>query len=154
MSEAKECRHILTTGRRCSSPALRDKAYCYFHFRTRARHALPPSGNPTPDNSPLILHPLRADALGQPEPTVAAPPTQPLTLVFPALEDRESIQVAASMIVSALGRNQLDGKRAATMLYGLQVAAAVTRFDVEPDKDYFVEVETEPAPDGGDLALP
>ncbi len=40
------------------------------------------------------------------------------------------------------------------MLYGLQVVAAVTRFDVEPDKDYFVQVETEPAPDGDDLALP
>ena len=152
MSQVEDCRHILTTGRRCGSPALRGKAYCYFHFRSRARHA--PPQNLTPDDTPLIVHPLRADAFGQPEPTVAAPPPQPLTLDFPALEDRESIQVAASMIVSALGRNQLDGKRAATMLYGLQVAVAVTRFNVGPDEDYIVEIETEPAPDGGDLALP
>ena len=155
MPEVPGCRHVLTTGRRCESPALRGEAYCYFHFRARARHA---PRNPTPEDAPLILHPMRADARGQAEPTLAelmpiAPVSPPLDLDFPVLEDRESIQVAASMIVSALGRNQLDGKRAATMLYGLQVAAAVTRFNVAPNEDYIVEIDIEPAPDGGDLAV-
>jgi len=26
-----ECRHIMPSGKRCHSPALRDKAYCYYH---------------------------------------------------------------------------------------------------------------------------
>jgi hypothetical protein len=26
-----ECRHIMPSGRKCHSPALRDKAYCYYH---------------------------------------------------------------------------------------------------------------------------
>ena len=157
MPKVEECRHILTTGRRCGCPALTAKAYCYFHFRSRARHTPPPRAT-RPVAEPLILHPMRADGLGQAEPTLATPataplPAPPLELDFPVLEDRESIQVAASMIVAALGRNQLDGKRAATMLYGLQVAAAVTHFDLADRETYEVETDIVPAPDGGDLAV-
>jgi hypothetical protein len=28
-----ECRHIMPNGARCHCPALRDKPYCYFHFK-------------------------------------------------------------------------------------------------------------------------
>jgi hypothetical protein len=30
-----ECRHIMPSGKKCHSPALRDKAYCYYHFNLR-----------------------------------------------------------------------------------------------------------------------
>jgi hypothetical protein len=30
-----ECRHILTSGHKCKSPALRGQAYCYFHTADR-----------------------------------------------------------------------------------------------------------------------
>ena len=30
-----ECRHILTSGHKCKSPALRGQAYCYFHTANR-----------------------------------------------------------------------------------------------------------------------
>jgi len=30
-----ECRHILTTGRKCKAAALRGQAYCYYHTPTR-----------------------------------------------------------------------------------------------------------------------
>ncbi len=146
------CRHIRTTGRRCNSPALRGQVYCYYHARSRTRHTLREAPQPE-----LILHPLRPHslgqaALGQPDPTLAVPQPQPITLDFPQLEDRESIQVAASMIVAALGRNQLDSKRAATMLYGLQVASAVTRFDVHPENEYIVQIDTVNTPEGEDLS--
>jgi len=141
------CRHIRTTGQRCGVPALRGKVYCYYHHRSLKRHQ-----GVQPDTSDLVLHPMRPDALGQPEPTLAAPQPKPITLDFPPLEDRESIQVAASMIVAALGRNQLDGKRAATMLYGLQVASAVTRFVVDPTEEYTFEIDTVNTADGNDLS--
>jgi hypothetical protein len=38
-----ECRHIMPSGKRCHSPALRDKAYCYYHFKLH-RIANPTSG--------------------------------------------------------------------------------------------------------------
>ena len=42
----QECRHIMPTGAKCHSPAMRGKAYCYFHMpgsrnaqgQSRARH--------------------------------------------------------------------------------------------------------------------
>ena len=143
------CRHIRTTGRRCNSPAMRGKAFCFYHDRSRTRHR---SSAPPSAGCGLILHPMRADFLGQQDPMEIAPQPEPLTLEFPILEDRESIQVAASMIVAALGRNQLDGKRAATMLYGLQVASAVTHFDLHPAAACMMQVETFDTPEGNDLS--
>lgn len=56
------------------------------------------------------------------------------------------------MILSALDRNALDPKRAAIMLYNLQVATAVTRSDLEGTGTCFVETEIARSPDGSDLA--
>jgi hypothetical protein len=121
------CRHIRTNGRRCCSPALQTSAFCYYHGRSIQRHA---SISPAPDATPTIIHPLNTDAERQRNPIIAeyyaGVPTNPgpLSLDFPALEDRESIQVAISMLLSALGQNRLDSKRAGAMLYGLQVASS------------------------------
>jgi hypothetical protein len=30
-----ECRHIMPSGTRCKSPALKDKSFCYYHWRLR-----------------------------------------------------------------------------------------------------------------------
>jgi hypothetical protein len=38
----QECRHIMPSGRKCHSPALRGQAYCYYHTNLR-RHGRPPS---------------------------------------------------------------------------------------------------------------
>ena len=40
----KECRHILPSGAKCKSPALKDKAFCYYHWRDRK--AGPKKGRP------------------------------------------------------------------------------------------------------------
>ena len=107
------CRHIRTNGRRCCSPALRTSAFCYYHGHSIERHRglNPPAAA---DAMPTIIHPLNTDEHRQREPILAeyfsgvAPNPAPLVLNFPALEDRESIQVALSMLISALGQHRLD----------------------------------------------
>lgn len=44
-----ECRHIMPSGKKCHSPALKNQAYCYYHNDLR-RHSRPPAS----DN--LLLH--------------------------------------------------------------------------------------------------
>jgi hypothetical protein len=134
------CRHIKTNGARCGCPALRDQLYCYFHRILAAHHP-----KTAPDPVPTIIHPLDPTR----EPHLAA--SQP-TLNLPALEDRESIQLAASMIIGALARNTLDTRRAATLLYGLQVASANARkLDHSPSLNYIV-TETTFTPSGDEIA--
>lgn len=144
------CRHIHVMGRRCGSPALTDKPYCYFHARSRTRH-LPA------DTMSTIIHPLNTDDQRQRNPLIAeyyaGTSTSPAIFDFPPIEDRESIRVSASMIIGALGRNQLDPKRAASMLYALQVATAVTCIDDDGIREYLVETETALDDDGNDLAI-
>jgi len=134
------CRHIKTNGERCGSPALTNHAFCYFHRNLTQRHPKPAPEIPT------IIHPLDPTR----EPHIAA--TQP-TLNLPALEDRESIQLAASMIVGALARNSLDIKRAGILLYGLQVASAnaARTLNLEPSRNYVV-TETILTPTGEEIA--
>jgi hypothetical protein len=125
------CRHIKTNGERCGSPAMRDHAFCYFHRNLTARHP-----KPAPDPVTTIIHSLNPTR----EPQVAA--AQP-TLNLPPLEDRESIQLAASLIIGALARNTLDIRRAATLLYGLQVASANARkLNHQPSLSYIVTETT------------
>jgi hypothetical protein len=132
------CRHIRTNGRRCCSFAVRGTSLCYFHrsVNARMRQLNPP---PSADGMPTIIHPLNTDEHRQRNPILAeyfasvAPNPAPLVLDFPVLEDRESIQVALSMLISALGQNRLDPKLATTMLYGLQVASSnALKLNIEP----------------------
>jgi hypothetical protein len=133
------CRHIKTNGERCGSPALTNHAFCYFHRNLAQRHPKPAPEIPT------IIHPLDPTR----EPHLAA--TQPI-LNLPPLEDRESIQLAASMIVGALASNSLDIKRAGILLYGLQVASANARkLNHQPSLNYIV-TETTLTPTGDEIA--
>ena len=134
------CRHIKTNGARCGCPALRDSLYCYFHRALAAHHR-----KPSLDSTATVIHPL--------DPTREIQVTTDPSLHIPALEDRESIQLAASMIVGALARNTLDTRRAATLLYGLQVASANARnLSYLPSRAYVV-TETTVTPTGDEIAL-
>ena len=120
----KLCRQIRANGNRCASPALRGEVFCYWHFNSSRRH----TATQTPPAEVSILTP-RNDAR---EPQLLAPKPQPV-LDLPPLEDRESIQLAVSMLCAALARNEIDPKRAALLLYGLQVASSNVRgLDLEP----------------------
>lgn len=134
------CRHIKTNGERCGSPALTNHAFCYFHRNLTARHP-----KPAPDPVPTIIHPLHPTR----EPHAAT--AQPI-LDLPPLEDAEAIQLAASLIIGALARNTLDTKRAATLLYGLQVAST-NAHNVKrvPTRDYLV-TRTTLTPAGDEIA--
>jgi hypothetical protein len=71
-----------------------------------------------------------------------------------ALEDRESVQVALSVIINALATGQLDIKRATALLYGLQLASNNARgLYTEPCAANTVRTIA-PSPEGLDLAEP
>jgi hypothetical protein len=127
---ATTCRHIKTNGRQCKSPALGLSAFCYFHSRLHRRHrnllensstlSLP---NPNPTTSASGIPQYLPDNTAQ----------NPIELDLPPLEDAESIQVSISLLIAALARNRIDSKRAAVLLYGLQLASSNAKsITIEP----------------------
>src|SRR6185312_16715323 len=88
------CRHIFDDGRRCGSYALRAEHHCYYPHAER---------KPVPD--PQARYARR----------------NPLTL--PAPTSRAAIQQAIGTIITNLAANNIDRRRAGTLLYGLQLAA-------------------------------
>ncbi len=125
------CRHIRTNGLQCKSPALSEKDYCFYHDRLYRRH------------SPFrYTEAARGYLL----------PGRDLELT--ALEDRESVQLALSLVINALATGQLETKRATALLYGLQTAsnnaARLRPAAFDPD----IVRTTEITPEGLDLALP
>src|SRR5438874_1792238 len=125
------CRHIKTNGTRCQSPSLTDGLWCYFHHRLHQRHN---TFHPTPATRGYLI------------------PGQHIELS--TLEDRESVQVALSVVINALATGQLDTKRATALLYGLQLASNnAGNLRTEPNPVNAVRT-IEPSPEGLDLAEP
>jgi hypothetical protein len=123
------CRHIKTNGLQCHSPALDNGQWCYFHRRLHGRH-----------EKYRYIEATRGYLL----------PGQHIELV--ALEDRESVQVALSVVINALASGNLDIKRATAILYGLQLASSNARgLHLEPFAANVVRA-IEPSPEGLDLA--
>ena len=118
------CRHIRTNGLRCRAFALKDKPFCYPHEKANAHHR---NLKPEPDRS-IVIHKQHDDPdFLRKNPLVADYydlKPKALHLEFPPLEDRHSIQVALSMLLTALAQDRIDAKRAGPLLYGLQVASA------------------------------
>jgi hypothetical protein len=125
------CRHIKTNGTRCQSPALTGELWCYFHHRLHQRHA------GFRRNSSNVDYRL-------PGPHIELAP----------LEDRESIQLALSVVINALATGQLEIPRATALLYGLQIASSnAGRLQLKPFAPNVVR-QVEPSPEGLDLAQP
>jgi hypothetical protein len=118
------CRHIRINGERCGSPALNSGVFCYFHVQIGKRHTAV-----QPPQIDSILHPMTLQDGSQRDPISVA---EPLQLNFPPLEDRHSIQLALSMLITALAQDRLDPRRAATILYGLQIASANAKDLIPP----------------------
>ena len=123
------CRHIRTNGTRCKSPSLTAEKWCYFHHRLHDRHK---TYRHTEATRGYLV------------------PGQHIELT--ALEDRESVQVALSVVINALATGKLDIKRATALLYGLQLASNNARgLYTEPYAARVVR-SIEPSPEGLDLA--
>jgi hypothetical protein len=79
-------------------------------------------------------------------------PSQLTEIDLPTLEDAESIQVSISLLVSALARNRIDSRRAAVLLYGLQLASTNAKSIItEPFAEAVVRSIVE-SPHGTDFA--
>jgi len=125
------CRHIKTNGLQCQSPSLSSSDWCYFHTRLLQRHT---SFRHTPATRGYLI------------------PGQHIELT--ALEDRESVQVALSVVINALATGHLETKRATALLYGLQLASMNTaRLQLKPYAPDVVRT-LQSTPDGLDLAEP
>ena len=125
------CRHIKTNGLRCKSPAVTETVYCYFHTRLHRRHA---AFRPQGEAARYVIAGQHVQLL--------------------ALEDRESVQTALSVVINALALGQLETRRATALLYGLQLAAMNSgKLDTQPYAPEVVRT-IDSSPEGLDLAEP
>src|SRR5271168_2887470 len=125
------CRHIKTNGTQCEAPSLSDGQWCFFHSRLHQRHS---RFRPIEVASDSIVR------------------AQPVHLS--ALEDRESVQVALSVVINALASGQMEPRHATALLYGLQIASNnASGLHTEPSANTIVR-SIEPSTEGLDLAQP
>jgi hypothetical protein len=90
------CNHLKEDGVYCSSPALHNHNFCYFHLNVRVRR----------------LQMARTRMRGE-----------SCRLQLPVLEDMHAVQIALTQVLDALADDRIDPKRAGLMLYALQQAA-------------------------------
>ena len=94
----RTCDHLKEDGVYCSSPALRDQRYCYFHLHARARR----------------VQAAHARLHGEARPRFQ----------MPVLDNMHAVQAGIQQVVDALADDRIDNRRAGLLLYALQQAAA------------------------------
>ncbi|HKD83974.1 MAG TPA: hypothetical protein VKB58_04435 [Terriglobales bacterium] len=100
------CEHIKPSGKRCGSPALRDKSFCYYH--SNVEECLPSVRNMFAVRNPN-----------------AAPGEWPFTdFPAPVLEDAAAIQVGFTQALYGVANGHLDLRRAKLVLSALHGASA------------------------------
>jgi len=125
------CRHIKTNGTQCEAPSLSEGQWCFFHSRLHQRHNR--------------FRPIEAAS----DSIIRAQPVH-----LSALEDRESVQVALSVVINALASGQMESRQATALLYGLQIASSnLARIASNPSPSKVV-LSAEPTADGQYLAEP
>jgi|SRR5271166_2944954 len=100
----RTCDHLKADGVYCSSPALRDQRYCYFHLNIRARR----------------VQAARARLHGDPR-----------RFQMPILDNMHAVQSGIQQVVDALADDRIDNRRAGLLLYALQQAAAGLKSTLE-----------------------
>jgi hypothetical protein len=131
MIELPLCRHIKTNGLQCRAVALAEASFCYFHHRLHARQT-----NYRPNDLTRPYFEVGRD------------------IELGAIEDRESVQFALSVVINAIATNRIDTRRATALLYGLQLASYnAVNINIAPDTPDVVRT-MESRPDGLDLAEP
>ncbi|HWG16340.1 MAG TPA: hypothetical protein VN678_00670 [Acidobacteriaceae bacterium] len=113
------CRHIKTDGRRCRSAAISGGFFCYFHVKLRRTHRRPPIVEAmTSYWQEYSLQGPEEEEFGN---IKRAYPHQD-EILFPPLEDAESVQLATSMLFQAIATGQIHFKRARLLIYTLKIA--------------------------------
>ena len=92
----RHCEYLKPNGEFCGSPALRGRDYCYWHLTSVARRLRAEKQEATCDPTPLEL---------------------------PPLEDANSIQLAIMMVMDAIVHDRIGHRKAAQLLYALQLAS-------------------------------
>jgi hypothetical protein len=110
------CRHIKTNGRRCQSPAITGSIFCFYHRTFRRSHDAACTAKIGPLRPETVQYLLEN---GQNPAQFATSPAY----AFPPLEDAESIQLAISLLFSAIAAGQVDPVQGRSLLYALQVAS-------------------------------
>ena len=147
------CTHIRVNGTRCRAIALRDHRFCHFHRDlSQRRRAISPD---LTEKLAAVPETLRSAALLKRESLTAEyfglKAIGPEELDLPDLEDPDAIQVALSSVVHALGRNQINLKRANALLYALQIATVNVSRVTQNNPDAIHEVAYD---DEGNLLAP
>jgi len=91
------CDHLMADGVFCSSPALRNQRFCYYHLDVGARRVQMAQSRRRGESCRLHL---------------------------PVLDDIHAVQAAVQQVGDALADDRIDMKRAYAQLYMLQQAAA------------------------------
>jgi hypothetical protein len=126
-----QCRHIFTDGRRCGSPTIRGAegrsdadSFCYYHHNSRR---------------PVQHAPTRKRRQSR--------------FALPNPEDRSAIQQALGQVLQRIASNEIDPRRAALLLYGLQIASLNLKKD-HKNEDLALVSEVTHDPEHGLLAPP
>jgi hypothetical protein len=98
--------------------------FCFYHAELERRHRRCSARRST---VPTVVHPMTQQDGAQSDPLYAQLPEPWLPFDLPRLEDRHAIQVALSLIITALAQQRIDPKRAALLFYGLQIASTNAR---------------------------
>ena len=93
----RTCDHLKEDGVYCSSPALRNQRYCYFHLNARARR----------------VQAAQARLHGDPH-----------RFQLPLLDNMHAVQAGIQQVADALADDCINNRRAGLPLYSLQQAAA------------------------------
>ena len=116
-----QCRHIRPDGRRCGSPSLRTRNFCYHHDLTRRPGPRQPQVN-----------------------TARAAKANTFTLPTPAdLSERAGLQLAVGQILHKIANNEIDPRRAGLLLYGLQIASTILPKPTKAEAAIIAEVVEE-----------
>jgi hypothetical protein len=95
------CRHIHATGIQCGSPALTGKIFCFFHNKLHTSHE---AFRYAPEFRGYLI------------------PGKYIELT--AVEDRESVQHALSIVINSIATGRIGIRRGTALLYGLQLAGS------------------------------
>ena len=131
----RPCAHIHIDGRQCGSPAVRNDEFCYWHteFRRQQRDLDDEARRPPEFIAPGFdsrtgefreMYPVHPKNIWNHRGVIR----KPLELKLGTLENADAVQVAISRVLTALASGRLENRRASTLLYGLQLAAANCRF--------------------------